>query len=62
MNFKSFPKDKKGYDAVYVIINQLEKHAYLISCYKTTTAKDMAQLFISNVYCTHEALNTIISD
>jgi transposase InsO family protein len=62
MDFKSFPKDKKGYDAVYVVIDRLGKRAYSIPCYKTTTAKDMAQLFISNIYRTHGAPNTIVSD
>ena len=41
MNFKSFLKDKKDYNAMYVIINQLDKYAYLIFCYKMTIAKDM---------------------
>ena len=62
MDFKSFPKDKKGYDAVYVVIDRLGKRAYSIPCYKTTTAKDMAQLFIANVYRTHGAPETIVSD
>jgi len=62
MDFKSFPKDKKGYDAVYVVIDRLGKRAYSIPCHKTTTAKDMAQLFISNVYRTHGAPDTIVSD
>jgi len=62
MDFKSFPKDKKGYDTVYVIIDRLGKRAYSIPCHKTTTAKDMAQLFISNVYRTHGPPETIVSD
>jgi transposase InsO family protein len=62
MDFKSFPKDKKGYNAVFVIIDRLSKRAYSVPCHKTTTAKDMAQLFISNVYRTHGAPETIVSD
>jgi transposase InsO family protein len=62
MDFKSFPKDKKGYNAVYVVIDRLGKRAYSIPCHKTTTAKDMAQLFISNVYRTHGPPETIVSD
>jgi len=41
MDFKSFSKDKKGYDAVYVVTNHLEKRAYSIPCHKTITAKNM---------------------
>jgi hypothetical protein len=62
MDFKSFPQDKKGYDTVYVVIDRLGKRAYSIPCHKTTTAKDMAQLFISNVYRTHGPPDTIVSD
>jgi transposase InsO family protein len=62
MDFKSFPKDKKGYDTVYVVIDRLSKRAYSIPCHKTTTAKDMAQLFISNIYRTHGPPETIVSD
>ena len=62
MDFKSFPKDKKGYDAVYIVIDRLSKRVYSIPCHKTTTAKDMAQLFITNVYRTHGSPETIVSD
>jgi hypothetical protein len=62
MDFKSFPIDKKGYDAAYVVIDRLSKRAYSLPCYKTTTAKDMAYLFIANVYRTHGPPDTIVSD
>jgi len=41
MNFKSFLKDKKDYNAVYIIINHFEKCAYLIFCHKIIIIKDM---------------------
>ena len=62
MDFKSFPKDKKGYDAVYIIINRLDKRIYSIPCYKITTVKDIVQLFITNVYRTHGSPETIVSN
>jgi hypothetical protein len=60
MNFKSFLKDKKDYNAVYIVINQLNKYAYLILCYKITIAKNITQFFIINVYHTHESLKIIV--
>jgi hypothetical protein len=46
MDFKSFPHDKNGYDAILVIVDQLSKQAFSLPCFKTTTAKDMAELYI----------------
>jgi transposase InsO family protein len=62
MDFKSFPKDENGFDTVYVVIDRLGKRAYSIPCHKTTTAKDMARLFISNIYRTHGPPDIIVSD
>jgi transposase InsO family protein len=62
MDFKSFPKDKHGYDAAYVVIDRLSKQSISIPCYKTTTAKDMAQLYVSYVYRYRGAPQTIVSD
>ena len=62
MDFKSFPVDKHGYNAAYVVIDRLSKQSTSIPCYKTTTAKDMAQLYVSYVYRYRGAPQTIVSD
>jgi transposase InsO family protein len=62
MDFKSFPKDKHGYDTAYVVIDRLSKQSISIPCYKTTTAKDMAQLYVSYVYRHRGAPQTVVSD
>ena len=62
MDFKSFPKDKHGYDTTYVIIDWLSKQSISIPCYKTMIAKDMAQLYVLYVYRYRGAPQTIISD
>ena len=41
MDFKSFPKDKKGYDSAYVVIDRLGKRVYSIPYYKIITIKDI---------------------
>ena len=50
MDFKSFLKAKSGHDAAYVVIDRLSKQSISIPCYKITTAKQMAQLYVSYVY------------
>ena len=62
MDFKSFPKDKFGHDMIFVVVDQLGKRAYSLPCFKTTTAKDMAQLYITNIWRTHGAPDTAVSD
>jgi hypothetical protein len=62
MDFKSFPKDKLGYDSIFVIIDRLSKKPISIPCYKTCTAKDLAQIFIEHVF-RHQGIPTsIVSD
>jgi hypothetical protein len=42
MDFKSFLKNKYGYNAIYIVIDRLSKQSISIPCYKTTMAKDIA--------------------
>ena len=62
MDFKSMPKDKAGYDTVYVVVDRLSKQAVSIPCYKTVTAEQMAQLYIDRVYRYYGLLESIVSD
>src|ERR1700721_3129287 len=50
MDFKSMPKDKHRFDMVFVVINRLSKQAISEPCYKTITAKEMAQIYIRTIY------------
>jgi transposase InsO family protein len=62
MDFKSFPKDAKGYDAIWVVIDRLSKQSFSIPCHKTTTAKDMARMYIKYIYRTKSMPDSIVSD
>ena len=44
------PKDKKEFDTIFVIINQLSKQLIFTPYFKTITAKDIAYMFINKVY------------
>jgi hypothetical protein len=50
MDYCLFPKDKHGYNNILVIVNRLSKQVVLLLCYKTTSVREMAQLFIEHVY------------
>ena len=49
MDFNSFSKDKHRYNNVLVIMDYLLKESVSIPCYKTTTTKEMASLFIYHI-------------
>ena len=50
MDFKLFLKDKYGYNMAFMVVNRLSKQAISLPCFKTITAKDMARMYINNIY------------
>ena len=50
MDFKLMPKDKAGYNNIFVVINHLSKQAVSTHCHKTITAKEIAWLYIVFIY------------
>jgi hypothetical protein len=45
MDFKSFNKDRYGYDAILVVINRLGKRSFFLLTHKTYIAADLAKLY-----------------
>jgi hypothetical protein len=62
MDFVSFNRDKHGYDNILVVINYLLKKSISIPCYKTTTAEEMALLFIYYIWRYFRSSDSIVSD
>jgi transposase InsO family protein len=62
VDYCSFPKDKAGYDNILVVVDRFGKRAISIPCYKTTTAREMAQLFLIHVYRHQGPPDSIVSD
>jgi hypothetical protein len=62
MDFVSFNRDKYGYDNILVVIDYLLKKSISIPCYKTTTAKKIALLFIYYIWRYFGPLDSIVSD
>ena len=50
MDFKLFPKDAYGYNAAFIVIDWLYKQSISLPYFKTITVKDMARLYINNIY------------
>ena len=51
-----------GKDAVLVVVCRLTKMRHLIPCSERTSAKDLADLFVANVWRLHGLPETIVSD
>ena len=62
MDFKLFLKDKHGYNMAFIVVDRLSKQAVSLPCFKTITAKDMAYIYIDNIYRIHSAPKLIISN
>ena len=62
MDFKLFPKDKYGYDMAFIVVDRLSKQAISLPCFKTTTIKDMACIYVDNIYQIYGAPKLIISN
>ena len=50
MDYKSQPKDKHGFDNVFVVVDRLSKQSVCTPCYKTVTAEDMAKMYLQHIY------------
>ena len=62
MDFKSFLKDAYGHDTAFIVINWLYKQFISLLYFKTITAKDMARLYINNIYQFYSAPKLIDFD
>ncbi|KAJ5099347.1 Retrovirus polyprotein [Penicillium argentinense] len=62
MDFRSFPKDRHGFDNVCVFVDLLTKRPISVPCHKETDAKATARLFIDNVYRWVGLPESIVSD
>jgi hypothetical protein len=46
MDFYELLKDCNGYDTALILVDRFRKRTVSIPCYKTTDAKETAQLYI----------------
>lgn len=62
MDFKSFPKSKKGHDAILVFMCRLSKKSTTIPCSQTADARDLARMFLERIYPYYGPPDSIVSD
>ena len=62
MDFKLFLKNKYGYNIAFIVVDQLNKQAISLPYFKTITVKDIARIYINNIYQIHSAPKLIISN
>ncbi|KAG1121331.1 hypothetical protein G6F42_012533 [Rhizopus arrhizus] len=55
------PKSK-GFDSIFVVVDRLTKMAHFIPCNESMTAKELATLFINNIFRLHGLPSSIVSD
>ncbi len=56
------PASQQGNDAIFVVVDRLSKFARFIPCRTTSTAADIAMLFLQHIISNHGMPATIISD
>jgi hypothetical protein len=62
MDFKSFNKDRYGYDAILVIVDRLGKRSFSLFTHKICTAANLAELYYIFPWRIFGISETIISD
>ncbi|KAJ5396746.1 Retrovirus polyprotein [Penicillium cosmopolitanum] len=62
MNFRSFSKDRYGFDAVCVFVDRPSKRPISVPCHKDIDAKGTSRLFVGHVYRWVGLPESIVSD
>ena len=56
------PRTQKGYDSIWVIVDQLTKVAHFLPVKTTYTGAKLAKLYMEMIVCLHGVLKKIVSD
>ena len=62
MDFKLFLKNAYSHNAAFIVINWLYKQSISLPYFKTITVKNMARLYINNIYWFYSTPESIISN
>ena len=61
-DFKSFPKDKQGFDNVFVVVDRLGKRPFSLPCKKEVSAAMAAKLYYEHIWRIYGMPETATSD
>jgi hypothetical protein len=56
------PRTQKGYNTIWVIVDQLTKVTHFIPVKTTYTGPQLAELYITQIICLHGVLKKIVSN
>jgi transposase InsO family protein len=62
MDFVTGLPVSEGHDAIWVVIDRLTKMRHFVPCSTTVDAKELANLFVTNIFRLHGLPDSIISD
>jgi len=62
MDLHYMPKDKKGYDCVFVVVDRFGKRTFTLPCKRTIDAPGLAELYYTHIWRIYGAPETIVSD
>jgi transposase InsO family protein len=51
-----------GFDSIWVVVDRLTKMAHFVPCRESTNAKELANIFIQNIFRLHGLPKSIVSD
>ena len=62
MDLHYMPKDRKGYDCVFVVVDRFGKRTFTLPCRRTIDAPGVAELYYTYIWRIYGAPETIVSD
>jgi hypothetical protein len=62
MNFKLFPPNQNGYNAILMMVDRLGKRSFSLFTRKTCTAAELADLYFMHIWRIYRTPETITSD
>jgi hypothetical protein len=62
VDFKSFSKDRRGFDTIAVFVDRFGKRPISIPCYSTIDAPELARLYLIHVHKYYGPATTVVSD
>jgi len=60
--FQIISKGQTRYNIAFIVVNRLNKQAVSLPYFKTITVKNIAYMYVSNIYQNHSTFKSIVSN